>query len=157
MNTKTDNTFLDVTGSATGTAIPATLKVRGLGGVEVVEAVVEDPQGEVSARPSLTTARQDQRGETGRDREAANRRGRGARIHPRRKTPVNATLIVAGIVLLLALVFGLVTLAAWTSAITLVVFALVNLSLWRLKRAPQASDAIWRPSEIRNQNEGFCL
>jgi amino acid transporter len=67
-----------------------------------------------------------------------------ARVHPRRRTPVNATLIVAGIVLLLALVFGLVTLAAWTSAITLVVFALVNLSLWRLKRAPQASDAIWR-------------
>jgi amino acid transporter len=67
-----------------------------------------------------------------------------ARVHPRRRTPVNATLIVAGIVLLLALVFGLVTLAAWTSAITLVVFALVNLSLWRLKRAPQASDTIWR-------------
>lgn len=51
-------------------------------------------------------------------------------VHPRRQTPIRATLLVALIVLLLATLFPLATLARWTSAIILVIFALVNLSLW---------------------------
>lgn len=55
------------------------------------------------------------------------------RVHPRTRTPVLATASVSGIVLLLALFFPLTTLARTTSAIILLVFALVNLSLWWIK------------------------
>ena len=55
------------------------------------------------------------------------------RLHPRTRTPVLATASVSGIVLLLALFFPLTTLARTTSAIILLVFAIVNLSLWWIK------------------------
>jgi amino acid transporter len=55
-------------------------------------------------------------------------------IQPRRKTPVNATLVVAGTILLLVLVLPMVRLAEVTSYVTLAVFTVVNLSLWRLSR-----------------------
>ncbi len=56
------------------------------------------------------------------------------RVHPRTQTPVMATATVAVLVLLAALWFPIETLAKATSFFLLVVFALVNLSLWRLKR-----------------------
>jgi amino acid transporter len=56
------------------------------------------------------------------------------RVHPRTRTPVFATVAVTALVLVLALLFPLVTLAETTSVITLAVFALVNAALWRLKR-----------------------
>ncbi len=48
-------------------------------------------------------------------------------------TPMLATAAATAVVLILALLFPLGLLARTTSAIILVVFALVNLSLWRLK------------------------
>ncbi len=59
------------------------------------------------------------------------------------RTPLLATAIVTGLVLLFALWLPLVSLAKLTSFIILIVFTLINLSLWQIKiRAPQ-------PVEIR--------
>ena len=55
------------------------------------------------------------------------------RIHPRTRTPVRATLAAGAVALLLALSLPLTPLAKITSAILLVVFALVSLALWRIK------------------------
>ena len=55
-------------------------------------------------------------------------------VHPRTRTPVMATVTVGILVLLAALWFPIEALAKATSFFLLVVFALVNLSLWRLKR-----------------------
>ena len=57
-----------------------------------------------------------------------------AAVHPRTRTPVRATALVAAIVLGLALFFPLVRLANLTSALLLIVFALVNLSLVVIQR-----------------------
>jgi amino acid transporter len=56
------------------------------------------------------------------------------RVHLRTRTPVMATVTVAVLVLLAALWFPIEALAKATSFFLLIVFALVNLSLWRLKR-----------------------
>lgn len=56
-----------------------------------------------------------------------------ASIHPRTRTPIPATLLVAGCVLAFALWLPLGTLAELTSFIILFVFVLVNASLWRLQ------------------------
>jgi basic amino acid/polyamine antiporter, APA family len=56
------------------------------------------------------------------------------RVYPRTQTPVVATLTVAVLVLLAALWFPIEALAKATSFFLLIVFALVNFSLWRLKR-----------------------
>jgi len=55
------------------------------------------------------------------------------RVNPRLQTPVMATVTVTVLVLLAALWFPIEALAKATSFFLLVVFALVNLSLWRLK------------------------
>jgi len=55
------------------------------------------------------------------------------RIHPRTRTPHWATALGGVLVLVLALGFPLAPLARATSVITLVIFALVNLSLFRLQ------------------------
>jgi amino acid transporter len=55
-------------------------------------------------------------------------------VYPRTQTPVMATVTVAALVLLAALWFPIEVLAKATSFFLLIVFALVNLSLWRLKR-----------------------
>jgi amino acid transporter len=60
------------------------------------------------------------------------------RLNPATQTPIRATLLVASCVLLLALSLPLGTLAQITSFIILMVFALVNLSLWRIKRRSPA-------------------
>lgn len=54
-------------------------------------------------------------------------------VNPLTRTPVRATIVTTITVLGLALWLPLVTLAQITSFITLTVFTLVNLSLWRLK------------------------
>jgi len=56
-----------------------------------------------------------------------------SQINGTTKTPVNATLLVTLIVLIFSLLFHLVTLAQITSYIVLSVFALVNLSLIKIK------------------------
>jgi len=55
-------------------------------------------------------------------------------VQPRRQTPVNATLVVAAVIAALVLVLPMVRLAEVTSYVTLAVFTVVNLSLWRLSR-----------------------
>ncbi|ATX81761.1 amino acid/polyamine/organocation transporter, APC superfamily [Mariprofundus ferrinatatus] len=56
-----------------------------------------------------------------------------ASIHPTTRTPLIATCTVAAAILLFALIFPLLTLAQFTSLITLIVFAVINFSLWCLK------------------------
>jgi amino acid transporter len=69
-------------------------------------------------------------------------------VNPVTRTPLLATLLITSVVLVLALVFPLATLARGTSAIILVVFGFVNASLWRLKRREPADTdlfPIWMP------------
>jgi basic amino acid/polyamine antiporter, APA family len=62
------------------------------------------------------------------------------RVNGRTRTPLNATLLVAGAILVLALWFRLGGLAQATSLITLGIFALVNLSLLRIKLRKASGD-----------------
>ncbi len=70
-------------------------------------------------------------------------------VHMKRRTPVNATLVVLTMVLFFALLLPLLTLAKFTSFITLTIFTLINLALWRIKArgepSPGFSVAIWVP------------
>ena len=72
-------------------------------------------------------------------------------VHPKTQTPFFATAVISLFVLLLALFFPLVSLAKATSAIILIIFTMVNLSLWVLKRHPQYNNTerpnipIWLP------------
>lgn len=56
-----------------------------------------------------------------------------ARVHPRTQTPLVSTIIVTLAILILALWLPLVTLAEITSYITLIIFAGINLALFRIK------------------------
>lgn len=56
------------------------------------------------------------------------------RVHARTRTPLLATGLITGLVLVLALWFPIVTLAKATSMILLCVFVLANLALIRVKR-----------------------
>ena len=69
-----------------------------------------------------------------------------AKIHPRTQTPLISTGLTTFAVLVLALWLPLVTLAQITSFITLTIFAVVNLSLIRLKlRTPNVPDTVHYP------------
>ena len=57
-----------------------------------------------------------------------------ARVNSHTRTPVNATVVVTGAVLILAIAFPLERLAETTSYLTLVIFAAVNAALVRLKQ-----------------------
>lgn len=57
-----------------------------------------------------------------------------AKVNNKTKTPIIATIIITVIVCFFALWLPLVTLAKTTSFIILIIFALVNLSLWRVRR-----------------------
>lgn len=54
-------------------------------------------------------------------------------IHPRTQTPIRATALMTAIILILAVLFPMTSLAEATSSIILVIFAIVNLALWRIK------------------------
>ena len=56
-----------------------------------------------------------------------------SRVHPARRTPTLAVAMATAIVLLLAFLFPLEALARGTSLITLLIFAIVNVALWRIK------------------------
>jgi basic amino acid/polyamine antiporter, APA family len=63
-----------------------------------------------------------------------------AAISPQSGTPVRATLCGGAIVLVLTISFSLEHLVTVTSTVTLLVFALVNVALWRLQRkAPRTA------------------
>lgn len=57
-----------------------------------------------------------------------------AKVNPRTRTPLRATAVITGVILLLALLFPLTTLAKVTSGIILLIFFGVNLALWLIKR-----------------------
>ena len=73
-------------------------------------------------------------------------------VHPRTATPLFATALIAALVIVLALTVSFERLAESTSLATLVVFALVNLSLLRLRHrrvrshGPHVSVPIWVPA-----------
>ena len=65
------------------------------------------------------------------------------------RTPVIATSLVTSLVMLLALIGELTTLAEVTSLILLVVFSFINLALWKIKkREPVPVDSIVFPAVI---------
>ncbi len=74
------------------------------------------------------------------------------RVHPRTATPLIATALIVALVIALALTIPLERLAESTSLATLVVFALVNLALLRLRHrrvqshGPHVSVPIWVPA-----------
>jgi len=57
-----------------------------------------------------------------------------AAVHRKTRTPINATVIIAAVIMALALLFDLELLAQVTTLIILAVFTLVNAALVRLKR-----------------------
>lgn len=64
------------------------------------------------------------------------------RVHPVRRTPMLATAVVTAATLFLALALPLVSLARATSAAILVVFALINLALLRIRRRAPAPPGV---------------
>jgi amino acid transporter len=84
------------------------------------------------------------------------------RVHPRTQTPVIATIVVGGLVLVLAAAFDVVILAEMASTLVLSIFALANLSLWRLKiKAPGPGTGftvpIWVPAIGFVVSAGFVV
>ena len=68
-----------------------------------------------------------------------------AYIHPRTRTPLVATCLTVGLILLLAMAFPLETLAETTSRFVLIVFLLVNAALLRLTLKEGSKRRIWLP------------
>jgi len=67
-------------------------------------------------------------------------------VHPITQTPLVTTLAATVIVLVLSTVGRLATLAEITSVIMLIVFSMVNLALWRIKRRdPNPVDTVVFP------------
>lgn len=84
------------------------------------------------------------------------------RVHPYTRTPVIATGLVAAVILGLALWFQLGLLAKATSVVALIVFTVVNLSLWRVKRRAPAPAGLtiyptWVPVAGAVVSAGFLL
>lgn len=71
-----------------------------------------------------------------------------ARVSPRTHTPVVATVLVTGVVLLLALSFPLSALAQVTSFVLLGVFGLVSAALWRIKGQGRPEPAFTVPRAV---------
>lgn len=72
------------------------------------------------------------------------------KINPTTRTPIWSTIIASGIILILALAFQLEALAEATNYILIIVFIMINLSLWRIKvKAPRPEGIkiypIWVP------------
>jgi amino acid transporter len=81
-----------------------------------------------------------------------------ARINPRTRTPLLATLLVTVAILALALWLPLVTLAQLTSIITLAVFTSVNIALIQLKRRNEHPSAFINiPRWVPWFGAGICL
>lgn len=82
-----------------------------------------------------------------------------AAVNPMTRTPLLATALVVGAVLILALSFPLEGLAEFTARLTLVIFALVNIALIALKRhaEPTPSGAFVVPLFVPIAGCGLCL
>jgi basic amino acid/polyamine antiporter, APA family len=70
------------------------------------------------------------------------------RVSAKTQTPVNATILVTAIILVLALALPLLMLAQFTSAITLTVFCLVNISLIAIKRRSDDTPSFQVPNWV---------
>jgi len=71
-----------------------------------------------------------------------------AAVNPTTQTPLLATVLVTGTILAFALWLPLVVLAEITSFLALIVFAAVNLALWRIKRRDPAPDTLIVPAWV---------
>ena len=85
-----------------------------------------------------------------------------SRVHAVTRTPVVATVSVSTAVLVMALYLPIETLAKATSYFLLLVFCLVNLSLWRLKHRDEQPAGIvcvprWIPAAGFIASSGFVL
>ncbi len=67
-----------------------------------------------------------------------------SKLHPTRQTPIRATILVTVLIAILALIFPLGGLARTTSAVILIVFTLVNFSLWRIGSRKDAAPSLQR-------------
>lgn len=65
------------------------------------------------------------------------------RVHPRTRTPVEATALAGGIVLATALLIPFEKLLAVANALTLGIFAVVDLALWRIQRRQPAGEGVF--------------
>jgi APA family basic amino acid/polyamine antiporter len=65
------------------------------------------------------------------------------RVHPRTRTPIEATLLAGGIVLATALLIPLERLLALANALTLGIFVVVDLALWRIQRRQPVGEGIF--------------
>jgi amino acid transporter len=65
-------------------------------------------------------------------------------VNPVTRTPLNATVIVSLLVIIMALWLPIETLAGFTSLFILMVFALVNGALWRIRSREQEAPAVFR-------------
>ena len=65
-----------------------------------------------------------------------------ALVHRRTRTPLIATVVVTILILILALIGRLASLAEATSVIMLTIFSMVNLALWRIKRQNPHPDGV---------------
>ena len=80
-------------------------------------------------------------------------------VNPATRTPIRATILMGAFVAILALFFPLTTLAKATSAIILLIFAGVNLALWRVKgRDPDpAGDGPRYPRALPLAGFAICI
>lgn len=62
-------------------------------------------------------------------------------VHPRTQTPITATVLAGAIVLATALLVSFERLLVLTNAVTLAVFAVVDVALWRVQRLAPAHEA----------------
>lgn len=65
------------------------------------------------------------------------------RVHPRTRTPVAATALAGGIVLATALLIPFERLLELANALTLGIFAVVDLALWRIQRRQPAGEGVF--------------
>jgi APA family basic amino acid/polyamine antiporter len=78
-------------------------------------------------------------------------------VHPRTRTPINATLVVMALVMGFALWLPLLSLAKLTSFFSLSIFTLINLALLRIKRRGERSPTINIPLWVPVCGCGFSL
>jgi len=84
-------------------------------------------------------------------------------VHPKTRTPIIATVTVAATILMLTISFPLLTLAQFTSFLTLAVFTVINFALWRLKLRPETKPStylnlpVWVPAFAFLVSTAFML
>ena len=65
------------------------------------------------------------------------------KVHPRTRTPIYATVLISVLVIIVSLWLPIETLARASSYFLLLTFALVNLSLWRIKCAKKEGNDLF--------------